>query len=129
MTDLGKKFRWATEAIAPANEVLGRAGRSLVDLPTDVTPGARQVAQLTAWRAAQSYAIDPVTAALEELSKLPDWSGGFLVADTVNFDWRTAPFKHYDSFEDFYRRELEPTWEAWDRLQKTCRRLIAREDG
>jgi hypothetical protein len=38
-------------------------------------------------------------------------SGGILVADTVNFDWRTAPFRHYASFEDFYRSEPEPTWE------------------
>jgi hypothetical protein len=125
MTDLGKKSRWATEAIGPANEILRRAGRGLVDLPSDVTPGARQVAQLTAWRAAQSYAINPVQTALEELSRLPDWSGGFLVPDSVNFDWRTAPFKHYVSFEDFYRRELEPTWEAWDQLHMMCRRLIA----
>ena len=79
MGDLGKKARWANEAIGPANDVLHRAGRGLVDLPTDVTPGARQVAQLSAWRAAQDYAIAPVGAALEELSKLPDWTGGFLV--------------------------------------------------
>ena len=125
MNDLSKKSRWANEAMAPAAGMLGRAGRSLFDLPTDVTPGARQVAQLSAWRAAQSYAIDPVRAALEELAKLPDWTGGFLVADTIKFDWRTAPFRHYKSFEDFYRRELEPTWEAWDQVQKTCRRLIA----
>jgi hypothetical protein len=124
MTDLNKKARWATEAISPANTVLRNVGRGLVDLPSDVTPGARQVAQLTAWRAAQSYAIAPIGAALEELSKLSNWSGGFLVAETINFDWRTAPFKHYDSFEDFYRKELEPTWRAWDHLQETYRRLI-----
>ena len=79
MTDLGKKSRCANEAIGPANEILRRAGRGLVDLPSDVTPGARQVAQLTAWRAAQSYAINPVQTAFEELSRLPDWSGKFLV--------------------------------------------------
>jgi hypothetical protein len=98
----------------------------LVDLTIDVTPGARQVAQLTAWRAAQSYAIGPIGAALEELSKLSDWSGGFLVAETINFDWRTAPFKRYASFEDFFRKELAATWRAWDELQGTYRRLIAR---
>lgn len=122
--DLGKKARWANEAIGPANDVLHRAGRGLVDLPTDVTPGARQVAQLSAWRAAQDYAIAPVGAALEELSKLPDWTGGFLVANSINFDWRTAPFRHYDSFADLYRKELEPTWRAWDRLHERCRQLV-----
>ncbi len=124
MNDLRMKARWANEAIGPANDVLRRAGRGLVDLPTDVTPGARQVAQLTAWRAAQSYAIGPIGAALEELSKLTSWTGGFLVADKVDFDWRTAPFKHYVSFEDFYHKELEPTWGAWDKLQDTYRELV-----
>ena len=124
MTDLAKKARWATEAIGPAKSVLGHAGRGLVDLPSDVTPGARQVAQLTAWRAAQSYALGPVGAALDELRKLPDWSGGFLVAETVSFDWRTAPFKHYGSFAHFYHEELESTWDAWDQLQATYRKLI-----
>jgi hypothetical protein len=96
----------------------------LADLSSDVTPGARQVAQLTAWRVAQDFAIDPIGAALEELSKLPDWTGGFLVADSINFDWRTAPFRHYASFADFYREELEPTWRAWDRLRERCRQLV-----
>ena len=127
MTDLNKKARWANEAIGPASSVLRHAARGLVDLPTDVTPGARQVAQLTTWRAAQSYAIKPIGEALEELAKLPDWSGGFLVADNVDFDWRTAPFRSYDSFEDFYRKELEPTWGAWDKLQATYRALVAGE--
>ncbi|MGD0106581.1 MAG: hypothetical protein ABSC06_21455 [Rhodopila sp.] len=93
-------------------------------MPIDVTPGARQVAQLTAWRATQGYALEPVEAALKELSKLSDWAGGFLVADTINFDWRTAPFRHYGSFVDFYRKELEPTWREWDRLHERCRQLL-----
>lgn len=124
MTDLNNKARWASEAIGPANSVLRHAARGLADLPSDVTPGARQVAQLTAWRAAQSYAIGPIGAALEELRTLPDWTGGFIVADTVDFDWRTAPFEHYKSFEDFYNRELKSTWGEWDQLQKTYRKLI-----
>ena len=115
-SDLGRKSRWANEAIGPAQSVLGRAGRGLVDLPADVTPGARQVAQLTAWRAAQDHALTMVTAALDELRVLPDWSGGFLVVDQINFDWRDAPFRHYTSFDDFYRRELQPTYQAWERL-------------
>ena len=110
MTDLSKRTRWVNEAIGPASSLLRHTVDSLVNLPSDVTPGARQIAQLTAWRAAQSYAIKPIRAALEQLNRLTDWSGGFLLADTVDFDWRTAPFKHYDSFEDFYRRELESTW-------------------
>lgn len=124
MTELSEKARWANEVIGPASAILGHAGRRLIDLPTDVTPGARQVAQLTAWRSAQSYAIGPIGAALEELQQLPTWEGGFLIADTLDFDWRTAPFKRYKSFEDFYHEELEETWGAWDQLQETYRKLI-----
>lgn len=123
MSDLSKKARWASEAIGPTNTVLRQAVRGLVDLPVDVTPGARQVAQLTAWRCAQDAALGKVTAAIEELSSLTDWSGGFLVADTVNFDWRTCPFRHYASFHDFWLQEMEPTWQAWDALHKLAQGL------
>jgi hypothetical protein len=114
--DLNKKSRWAEAAIAPATGTIRKAARGLVDLPTDVTPGARQVAQLTAWRSAQAYALDPVRDALTTLRTLPDWTGGFLVADTIDFDWRTCPFKHYKSFEHFYQEELETTWREWVRF-------------
>lgn len=113
MSDLAKKSRWVGEAIAPAKSMLSR---SLNDLPSDVTPGAKQVAMLTAWRTAQADAIERVTAALDMLETLPDWSGGFLVCDAINFDWRTAPFKRYASFTDFFDTELRDTWEAWDAI-------------
>lgn len=122
-SDLAKKSRWAAEAIGPTNTVLRQAVRGLVDLPVDVTPGARQVAQLAGWRCAQDYALGPVTEAIEELSKLENWSGGFLVTDSTNFDWRTCPFRRYASFEDFWRTEMEPTWRAWDEL---ARRMLTK---
>jgi hypothetical protein len=73
MTELSDKARWADEAISPASSMLHRTCRRLADLPRDVTPGARQVAQLTAWRAAQVYALGPVEKAMTELQTLPDW--------------------------------------------------------
>ena len=116
-TELAKKSRWANEAIGPARAVLGTLGRALVDLPSDVTPGARSVAQLTALVAAQKMLFSQIEAALAELRTLSDWSGGFLVADTIQFDWRTAPFKHYASFDHFYHAELAATWKLWTNLQ------------
>jgi hypothetical protein len=32
------------------------------------------------------YALGPIVTPLEELRKLPDWSGRYLVTDTINFD-------------------------------------------
>jgi hypothetical protein len=76
------------------------------------------VAELTAWRTAQAHQIDRIMAALDVLEKLPDWTGGFLVCDSISYDWRTAPFTHYASFEDFFDTELKETWEEWDRLHR-----------
>jgi hypothetical protein len=124
MSDLQRKSRWAGEAIGPAQSTLHR---SLNDLPTDVTPGARQVAELTSWRMAQEYQVERIAAALDVLEKLPDWQGGFLVCNSINFDWHnpvSAPFRHYASFNDFFDTELRETWEAWDRLH---RRYLRRE--
>lgn len=110
---LAARAQWAKEAIGPAKSMLGPAGRALHDLPIDVTRGARPVAELTAWSAAQRYALPRIASALEQVSLLPDWSGGFLVADGIYFDWRMAPFRHYRSYDQFYREELEPTWKPW----------------
>jgi hypothetical protein len=104
------------EAIVPAKSAL--MIRALADLPTDVMSGARQVAELTAWRTAQAYSIKTATAALDVLEKLPDWSGGFIVCDSLSFDWRTAPFKYYASFQVFFDAELKETWKTWDRLHR-----------
>jgi hypothetical protein len=65
----------------------------------------------------------------KELRKLSDWLGGFLVAETINFDWRTAPFKHYASFEHFYHGELGSTWDTWDQLRDMYRKLITGEQS
>ena len=49
-------------------------------------------------------------ASLENLRQLEDWSGVFIVADGVDFDWRKAPLKRYESFDHFYKEELQATW-------------------
>ena len=59
---------------------------------------------------------------LEESEQLPDSGRKVLVADTVNFDWRTAPDDQAitNSFEDFYR-EVEPTVELGMPTSKPAR--------
>ena len=69
------------------------AERTMADLPKDVTPGAKQVARLTAWRSAQEFVFADIMGDLEVLRRLADWSGVFVVADGVRFDWRKAPLK------------------------------------
>ena len=108
--DMQRKARWVEGAMAPIDQVIDAQVRSLMDLPNDVTPGARDVAQLTAWRTAQVCAVPEMVEALGRLKKLKDWKGGFLIADKINFDWKTAPFVRYASFEDFYEKELADTY-------------------
>lgn len=109
--------------MAPIDQVIDVQVRSLMDLPNDVTPGARDVAQLTAWRTAQVCALPQMVDALARLRNLKDWKGGFLIADKLNFDWKTAPFKRYASFEEFYETELADTYGDLERLLDTARRL------
>lgn len=111
--------------MAPAHDMLDEVSRGLVNLPNDESPGARDAAQLTAWRSAQNYALKPVTEALGTLRRLEKWDGEFLVADTINFNLRTAPLRQYASFEQFYRDELEETWSAWEAIHAEARRLVA----
>jgi hypothetical protein len=82
---------------------------------------------VTMFRAAQADLLEPIMSALRELSEKKDWTGGFLVAERGRFNWATAPFKHYASFEDFYEQELAETWGKWSELQETYRRRAARE--
>ena len=116
------KARWLNEVIIPASNISDKVSRTVADLPIDVTPGARQVAMVTTFRAAQADLLEPIMQALEELEALPNWEGGFLVADNIRFNWKTAPFKHYKSFSDFYQQELAEIWGKWSELQETYHR-------
>jgi hypothetical protein len=69
------------------------------------------------FRSAQAEFLAPVTEALKKLEATTDWSGAHLVAENSRWNWKTAPLKHYVSFEDFYNRELRKTWGEWARLQ------------
>lgn len=127
--DLSKRMRWAEASISPTREVLEPAMRSLYDLPVEgSTEGVREVAQLTAWKAAQEFALEPVMAALNKLRDR-DWDPEqpFLVTESVKSSWRDAPIRKYASFQDFYGRELEATWGKWTDLQETWRRVVRGE--
>ncbi len=65
-----RKPHWATEAIGPACEKLEAAERTMADLPKDVTPGAKDVARLTAWRSAQEFVFADIMRSLENLRNL-----------------------------------------------------------
>lgn len=85
-------------------------------LPEDMSPGARQVALLTSVTKAQASTIVPMAEALAELKQLgPDiWPCNFLVADKAEFNWRKATWRRYESFDDFYDRELRPIYGDYD---------------
>jgi hypothetical protein len=102
-------------------------GRRVSNLPS-VKPGAKEIALLSIFKEEQRFAFDPVMRALKSLSEMEDWSGTYFVADRVEsktFDWRQMPLRHYASFEDFYRRELEAVWGKWVDLQATWADVIA----
>jgi hypothetical protein len=118
---------WISDVARPVREGPEAAGRAFRDLPDDLSPGAKQVARLTAWRSWQSYALDPIMRDLEFLSKLEDWECEFLVADKVGFNWRTAPWRRYASFRDFYTKELEATYGKWDLLIDEWQKRVSGE--
>jgi hypothetical protein len=98
-------------------------------LPKDLSPGAREVALLTAVTKAQAEHIVPMAEALQSLKdKGPDiWQGQFLVAAGEKFDWRTAPWRRYASFEDFYDQELAPVYGAYEEFLQTADRVVRGE--
>jgi len=123
-----QRKNWVDEAVRRPDPPR-KIGRALSDLPKEVPPGARDVAVVTAWRAALEKAYEPVTTALENLARQQDWSLGYIVADTLDFNWRTAPIRHYASFQDFYDRELSAVWREWGELHKTTRKIAAGRRG
>jgi len=123
---LTQKAEWA-KAIGPAvdmRRVFGNtvAGdRRLEDLPSKLPAGVREVAIVSVFAREQDFAFDPVQKALQSLALLEDWSGSFLVAPdnlSTSFNWRNAEWRKYQSFADFYQRELENTWGSWEQLQE-----------
>lgn len=86
--------------------------------------GAEDIAKLTAIARAQQFEFDPAIAALERLAALADWNHHFVVADTQpnedgspRFRWQDSPYRKFESFADFYSRELEPVWGKWEELR------------
>ena len=49
------------------------------------------------------------------------------MADKPDYNWRTAPWRHYESFADFYQRECAPVWGGWSELQDTYQKLTRGE--
>lgn len=125
-SDLSDRMDWATKRIAPTREVLEPVMRSLYDLPVEASSdGAREVALLAAWRAAQNFAFEPIMQALIKLRERKwDAEQPFLLTDSVHFSWKTAPIRKYASFEDFYERELEQTWGKWTDLLETWKGVV-----
>lgn len=121
---------WA-EILGPARrfEAAVTKTRSLYDLPL-VGEGAKEIALLSIFKEEQRFALQPVMTALLRLSKLKDWSHSFFVCDRVTsewFDWREMPLRQYESFEDFYHRELEEVWGKWADLQADYAKVMRGE--
>lgn len=122
-----KVTEWA-DILGPARdfEAAVTKTRSLYDLPL-VADGAKEIALLSIFKEEQRFAFEPIMLALQRLSQLIDWSHSFFVCDRVEsefFDWRKMPLRQYSSFEDFYHRELEPTWGKWEALQHTWSEVV-----
>jgi hypothetical protein len=125
------KSRWGKEAIAPiqaeTDEQAALIGRTIHDLPAVIPQRAKDVAQLTAIRCYQRKKLPEVMAALDRLRTQPkeEWDKPYMVADADVFDWRKAPVRRYTSFEDFYRRELEPVLGEWAKLKHNWSDFVA----
>jgi len=94
--------------------------RRLDEMPEEAPDGAVAVAMLTVWAKEQKLCFERLRESLDVLASLKDWSESFLVASTAiqGFDWKRVPFKKYESFYDFYGRELIEVWTEWDELQR-----------
>lgn len=129
LTDNEKRGKLASAAVGPAREAIaaGLAPRAWSDLPVqDDINGVAEVAKLTAYCATQRASFSPVIEALNKLRSIPwDPNKNFYVVDTIKrTSWAELPARRYNSFADFYSREIEPTWGKWDTLQRKWRALI-----
>jgi hypothetical protein len=130
--------RTRDEIATEVGEIAGAAGRvtspvprALDDMEQLAHPGAREVATLTVAARSLDWQFEPVMRALENASKITDWSHPFMVAQSVkggalgpSFSWRDAPYRYYKSFEDFYAIELEHTFGSWESLQHTWSEVV-----
>jgi hypothetical protein len=113
---LSQKAKWIDQVVAPISRASERIGW------TDLRYANRCDAWRAAGRSADYVPLGPggihraVVEALKELEALPDWSGGFLVAE-----------KHYASFADFYAKELAGIWAQWGELIATWQRRLAEQ--
>jgi hypothetical protein len=117
----------ADGALGPGSGIKAVLTRTLSDVPDDLSPFAREVAILTLHRSVQAKVFQPIIDALKKLEARTDWSGGHLVIEHHRQTWIDAPYKHYESFADFYAKELETTWGKWEDLQKTWNRVAKGE--
>ena len=132
LSETGSKV---TEIANAASKVEGVMPRALDDMPKFVHhKGAKEIAVLTVAAREQAFTFRPVMEALQLLSSGGiDWSMDYLVAHDLaddskirgpSFSWKDSPWRRYSSFEDFYKRELEPTWGKWETLQHTWSEVV-----
>jgi hypothetical protein len=115
--------KFVNEAVMPAAETASEQRRSIGDLPPDLSPCAREVSMITAMARAHEKALPKAIDALGKLAVHPDWSGRYLVADKADYNWRTAPWRRYESFADFYQRECAAVWRGWAELHAIYQKL------
>jgi hypothetical protein len=124
---LGAETSAMTEAARRAGSATAGAMRDLMAMGEFAHAGGKAMAAATLIARTQDWQLKPLMDALETLSKVKDWDHSWLVAQEIDgspsFNWRDAPSRRYASFQDFYDRELAPTWGQWDRLVETWRRV------
>jgi hypothetical protein len=105
------------------------ATRGIDNIPDDLvyTEGAKEAAILTLTARCHDFEFKPVMQALERLAAVKDWSHPFMIADKRSLNWRDAPLREYESFANFYARELEETWGKWENLQRTWDQIVKGE--
>jgi hypothetical protein len=126
---------YTTDIASATRSIHSVVPRALDDVAQFVGEGAKEVAVLTVVARQQAFELAPVMEALQKLSKVTDWSHKFLVAHDLkpnprnwtSFDWRDSPWRKYESFEDFYRQELEQVWGRWADLQATYAKVVSGE--
>lgn len=117
------------DVIHAATKAAGVQRKSIRVLPDVLTPGSKEVALLTAVTKAQADSIMPMAEALESLrDKGPEiWGSAFLVAADGDFNWRTAPLRRYESFEDFYDTELAPVYGSYEEFVRVTAKVMRGE--
>jgi hypothetical protein len=111
--------RWMLAAGKDYHQLRLKLGHQIGPLPQGVTQAAEDAMMVVLHAQVQAAVIDPLMSRLHALEARTDWPAQFFVPTESTGNLKYGELRSYESFADFYQREVEYTWGRWADLQAT----------